>query len=43
VFSLLQQLQALGLDVPGVLSQLGVGRQPTEKLPAEKEQLKGKG
>jgi hypothetical protein len=23
--------------VPGVLSQLGVGRQPTEKLPAEKE------
>jgi flotillin len=25
VFSLLQQLQALGLDVPGILSQLGAG------------------
>jgi flotillin len=37
VFSLLQQLQALGLDVPGVLSQLGVARQAADKLPAEKE------
>jgi hypothetical protein len=37
VFSLLQQLQALGLDVPTVLSQLGVVRQPTERLTASKE------
>jgi hypothetical protein len=43
VFSLLQQLQALGLDVPGVLSQLGVAHPPTEKLAAGKEPPKEKG
>ena len=37
VFSLLQQLQALGLDLPAVLSQLGVVRQPTDRLTAGKE------
>jgi hypothetical protein len=37
VFSLLQQLQALGLDLPAVLSQLGVTRQPTDKLASGKE------
>jgi flotillin len=37
VFSLLQQLQALGLDVPGVLSQLGIAHQPAATLAAGKE------
>jgi hypothetical protein len=39
VFSLLQQLQALGLDVPGVLSQLGVdgGRLTAGKEPQAAE------
>jgi len=37
VFSLLQQLQALGLDLPAVLSQLGVVRQPTDRLTAGQE------
>jgi hypothetical protein len=37
VFSLLQQLQALGLDLPTVLSQLGVERQPIDKPAAGKE------
>jgi len=37
VFSLLQQLQALGLDVPGVLSQLGVSLEGAARLPAAKE------
>jgi hypothetical protein len=37
VFSLLQQLQALGLDLPAVLSQLGVTHQPIDKLASGKE------
>jgi len=37
VFSLLQQLQALGLDVPSILSQLGVAHEATSKPTAHKE------
>ena len=37
VFSLLQQLQALGLDVPSVLSQLGVSHEPAGRHEAAKE------
>jgi len=36
VFGLLQQLQALGLDVPGVLSQLGVSHVGTTEPAAAK-------
>ena len=37
VFSLLQQLQALGLDVPSVLSQLGVSHDSADRHEAAKE------
>jgi hypothetical protein len=37
VFSLLQQLQALGLDVPSVLSQLGISHEPAGRHEAAKE------
>ncbi len=35
VFSLLQQLQALGLDIPSVLSQLGTGGSKVAPASAE--------
>jgi hypothetical protein len=43
VFGLLQQLQALGLDIPTVLSQLGVDDKlvPSMKPPAHKAEESG--
>jgi hypothetical protein len=41
VFSLLQQMQAMGLDIPSVLSQLGA--QGAEKEPGVRSQESGGG
>jgi flotillin len=40
IFGLLQQLQALGLNVPEVMNQLGIGTNETEEKKAEKPEKK---